>query len=177
MHTVEFVKPLIFAPSMRRSPKTIFASAYHKSFRLLGGLFSQKTLRKVIKLLYDPNQSEALKAFTAALGVFLAIIPIWGFQTLAAIFLAVLFRLNKALVFMFSLVSFAPVFPFIILLSFKAGRYWMDKPAAIVNLDLAHLGYHLQQYLYGSFTLAIAAGIATWLLTFTALKIIKAAKQ
>jgi uncharacterized protein (DUF2062 family) len=169
--------PIIFVPPMQQSVKAIIASAYRKSFRLLGGLFSQKTLRKVTKLLYDPNQSDELKAFSAALGVFLAIIPIWGLQTLAAISLAVLFRLNKALVFMFSHVSFAPVFPFIILMSFKAGGYWMDKPATIVNFDLKHLGNHLQQYLLGSFTLAVVAGVATWSLIFATLKIIKAVRQ
>jgi len=162
---------------MRLTFRAIISSAYAKSFRLLGGLFTKKTFRKIIRLLYDPGQSDELKAFSAALGMFLAIMPIWGFQTMAAISLAVMFRLNKPLVFMFSHVSFAPVFPFIILMSFKAGGYWMAKPSTIVNFNLAHLGDHLQQYLYGSITLAIVSGVATWLLTFATLKIIKALKQ
>lgn len=162
---------------MRLTFKAIISSAYAKSFRLLGGLFSQKTFRKIARLLHDPGQSDELKAFSAALGTFLAIMPIWGFQTLAAISLAVLFRLNKPLVFMFSHLSFAPVFPFIILLSFKAGGYWMDKPATLINFKLIHLGNNLQQYLYGSITLAVVAGIITWLLTFATLKVIKAVKQ
>ena len=157
--------------------EAIRAFIYIKPLNFIKGIFSQKTLSKLTELLYDPDQSDELKAFSAALGIFLAIIPIWGFQTLAAISLAVVFKLNKPLVFMFSHVSFAPVFPLVVLLSFKTGSYWMDKPAANITFNLAHLGNNLRQYLYGSITLAIMAGIMTWSLTFALLKLVKAIKQ
>ncbi|HEX3387308.1 MAG TPA: DUF2062 domain-containing protein [Mucilaginibacter sp.] len=162
---------------MRRYLKAIQAFTYTKPLKFLKGIFSQKNLNRVIELLLDPNQSDELKAFSAALGIFLAVMPIWGFQTVAAISLAVIFKLNKPLVFLFSHVSFPPVFPLVVLLSFKTGGLWLDKPAANITFNLAHLGNNLRQYLYGSITLAIAAGIITGLLTFASLKIGKSIKQ
>ena len=37
-----------------------------------------------------------LKAVSVAFGIFMGIVPIWGFQLVVAIFLAILFKLNKA---------------------------------------------------------------------------------
>lgn len=162
---------------MQHYLKAISAYVYTSPVKFLGGIFSRKTLIRFSELLHNPGQSDELKAFSAALGIFLAIIPIWGFQTLAAISLAVIFKLNKPLVFMFSHVSFPPVFPLVFLLSFKTGGYWMDRPAANASFNLAHLGNNLQQYLYGSITLAIATSAVTWLITFTLLKIARAVKQ
>ena len=162
---------------MQHYLKAIRALIYTGPVKFLRGIFSQKTLSKLTELLHNPDQSDELKAFSAALGIFLGILPIWGLQTLAAIFLAILFKLNKPLVVIFSQVSFPPIFPLIIFLSFKVGACWMDKPVTGISFSTAHLGSNMEQYLYGSMTLAVAAGIVTGLLTFGSLKLTKYIKQ
>src|ERR1035437_1705181 len=68
-----------------------------KPFRFIKTLFSKKSLNKIVNELYNPDQTDELKAFSAAFGIFMGIIPIWGFQTIAAIFLAMALKLNKTL--------------------------------------------------------------------------------
>ena len=42
----------------------------------------------------------------------MGIVPIWGFQMLAALFLSYIFRLNKIIVLLFSNISIPPLIPF-----------------------------------------------------------------
>src|ERR1700694_1132665 len=102
------------------TPKVI-THLYLKPQKFIRDIFSKKSLNVIIAQLYNPDQSDELKALSAAFGVFIGIIPIWGFQTLVAIFFAVVFRLNKVLVVIFSHISFPPMMPLVIFLSYKAG--------------------------------------------------------
>ncbi|HZY39489.1 MAG TPA: DUF2062 domain-containing protein, partial [Mucilaginibacter sp.] len=135
------------------------------------GVFSKKTLRKIIDELTNPTQSDGIKAFSAGLGIFIGIIPAWGLQTVAAVFVGVAFRLNKVLVVIFSQVSFPPFFPLILYFSYRIGKYWVG-PAGKSSIN-----YKLAQYLCGSIMLAVLAGISVGLLTFLMLKLAKALKQ
>jgi len=107
----------------------------------------------------------------------MGIIPIWGFQLIAAIFLAILFRLNKALVIIAANISVPPMIPLIIYLSYKAGGYWLYNRSSTIAysklISLRSIGNNFTQYLYGSLTLAVVAGIAFGLLTFMLLKLLK----
>ncbi|HMG82862.1 MAG TPA: DUF2062 domain-containing protein [Ferruginibacter sp.] len=108
----------------------------------------------------------------------MGIIPIWGFQLVVGIFLAILFRLNKALVIIAANISIPPMIPLIIFLSYKSGGYWVSaKSASTIEyskiLSLRSIENNFTQYLYGSITLAFVAGIAFGLLTFTLLKLFK----
>lgn len=117
------------------------------------------------------------KAFSVSFGVFMGIIPIWGFQLIAAIFLAILFRLNKALVIIAANISVPPMIPLIIYLSYKAGGYWLYNRSSTIEysklISLRSIGNNFAQYLYGSLTLAVVAGVAFGLLTFGLLKLLK----
>jgi len=152
--------------------KTVFAVLYTRPHKFIKELVSKKSINGLAGLLFNPNQSDELKAFSAAFGVFMGIIPIWGFQTLAAIFLAVALKLNKSLVVIFSLVSLPPFMPLIIFLSYRMGKYWMGSNTAHENV-----GKHLEQYILGSITLAVVAAVATGLLAFVSFKLIKIFKQ
>jgi uncharacterized protein (DUF2062 family) len=107
----------------------------------------------------------------------MGIVPIWGFQLAAAIFLAILFRLNKPLVIVAANISIPPMIPVIIFLSYKMGAFWMGANAMQIDfsnaITLDSIKKNLLQYIYGSITLAIVAGIAFGLLTFIFLKLIE----
>ncbi|HEY2580787.1 MAG TPA: DUF2062 domain-containing protein [Mucilaginibacter sp.] len=159
----------------------VIAYSYTKPRKFIREVFSKKSLTGIINQLYNPSQSDELKALSAAFGIFMGILPIWGLQTLAAIFFAVLLRLNKAVVVIFSQVSFPPLMPLIIFFSYKAGAYWMattanesdtaSKPTQVTN------GNHFEQYIYGSIALAIIASITVGILMFAVLKLAKMLKQ
>ena len=107
----------------------------------------------------------------------MGIIPIWGFQLIVGIFLAILFRLNKALVIIAANISIPPMIPLIIYLSYKSGGYWLRRQSSDIEyskmLSLKSIENNFTQYIYGSITLAIVAGIAFGLLTFVLIKLFK----
>ena len=140
-------------------------------------IFVKKNFRQLFSdQLSNPDHSVLLKSGSIAFGVFMGIIPIWGFQMVAAISLAILFKLNKVLVIIASNISIPPMIPFIIFGSYKMGGLWVGKNATQLEyssaLSLDAIKRNLQQYIFGSITLAIVAGIFFGLLTFVLLKMI-----
>ena len=103
---------------------------YIKPRDFIRTLFSKKQMKKVLdEHLFNPHHSPQLKAMSVAFGIFMGIIPIWGFQLVAAIFLAILFKLNKPLVIVAANISIPPMIPVIIFLSYKMGAYgWVPMP-------------------------------------------------
>jgi glycosyltransferase involved in cell wall biosynthesis len=139
--------------------------------------FKGKNFSHVLKEhLFSSHQSHALKAVSVGFGVFMGIIPIWGFQSLAAIALAFVFRLNKALVIIASNVSFPPFIPFILYGSMMLGSFLLSKPVnfpAPNNISLDLVLQSLEQYIIGSLALALAGGVVFALLTYAFLELTK----
>jgi glycosyltransferase involved in cell wall biosynthesis len=155
----------------------LIAFLYIKPRDFISTLFNRKKFRKLLdEHLFHPHHSAQLKAISVAFGIFMGIIPIWGFQLASAIFLAILFKLNKPLVIVAANISIPPMIPLIIFLSFKTGAFWMGENAMQVDfsksITLDSIQNNLVQYIYGSITLAIIAGIAFGLITFIFLKLI-----
>ncbi|MFT3909598.1 MAG: DUF2062 domain-containing protein [Ferruginibacter sp.] len=141
-------------------------------------LFNKKKLNQFLReQLLAPHQSDLLKATSVAFGVFMGIIPIWGIQLGTAIFLAILFRLNKALVIVAANISLPPMIPIIIFASYKIGAVWMGDHAGhlVFSSDITResIQTNLAQYIYGSITLAVLAAIFFGLATFGLLKLFK----
>ena len=117
------------------------------------------------------NDSHEKKALSIALGVLIGLSPLWGFHTLIVIFLAVLFKLNKAIAFAFSNVSFPPFIPFVLFISLKMGHWIMGNE---FNFTLGEAGTnfevikHLESYIIGSITLSLlgsfTAGICGYII-------------
>ena len=93
----------------------------------------------------------------------MGIFPVWGFQLIVAIALAMYFRLNKALVVVAANISIPPMIPAIIFLSHLTGKVWMgDRAADItftsqISLDMVKDSF--LQYVLGAITLSIVAGV------------------
>jgi len=151
------------------------AFAYIKPRDFILSLFQKKTWQAFLDELMNFSQSDELKSVSVAVGVCMGIMPIWGFQLLAALFFAAIFRLNKPLAVISSHVSIPPMIPVVIFLSYKTGKYWMGSKNVDVpfsrHISIASIGQHMEQYVYGSITLALIAGISAGLLTFILLKV------
>jgi glycosyltransferase involved in cell wall biosynthesis len=149
---------------------------YIKPRDLIRTLFSRKRMKKVLdEHLFNPHHSPQLKAVSVAFGIFMGIVPIWGFQLAVAIFLAILFKLNKPLVIIAANISIPPMIPVIIFLSYKMGALWMGANAMQIDfsnaITLDSIKKNLQQYIFGSITLAVIAALAFGLVTFIFLKL------
>ncbi len=166
-----------FRISILNTILVLISFLYIKPRDFIQTLFSRKKMKKVLdEHLFNPHHSAQLKAMSVAFGIFMGIIPIWGFQLVAAIFLAILFKLNKPLVIVAANISIPPMIPVIIYGSYKMGALWMGSNAMQIDfsnaITLDSIKKNLLQYIYGSITLALVAGIAFGLLTFIFLKII-----
>jgi uncharacterized protein (DUF2062 family) len=144
----------------------------------LRGIFNREKRRSFLnEHILNPEQSDSRKAASIGFGIFMGIVPIWGFQLAIAIFLAVLMRLNKALVIVFANISIPPMIPLIIFLSYKMGNIWMGENAVQLNfsktITLQDIQTNLRQYLYGSVTLAIVAGLTAALVSYLLMKLLR----
>lgn len=132
-------------------PRNFVVNLKKKGFRRF---FVENVLRN--------QDSTFVKAASISLGVFIAIIPIWGLQTVAVLFLATVFRLNRAIAFTFSHISIPPMIPFVIYSSLLTGSlFFPDAPPLDFQrlLSIDAIRENLAQYLVGSVILATVAAL------------------
>jgi Glycosyltransferases involved in cell wall biogenesis len=129
------------------------------------------------EVVLNPHESNGKKALSIGLGIFMGIVPVWGFQMLVALLLATLLRLNKALVLIAANISIPPVIPLIIFGSFQMGRVWVGSDATFVIFNKHQtteaIRQNVLQYLYGSVTLAVVAGLSALLVSYVLLTIFR----
>ncbi|NDC41780.1 MAG: DUF2062 domain-containing protein [Chitinophagia bacterium] len=101
-----------------------------------------------------------------------------------AFFVASFFRLNKVITVLATHVSFPPLIPVIIFLSFEAGRIWIKTNSTSISfnreLSFKTVQINLLQYIYGSISLSIFAGILSFIVCYcliSAYKVGKAQKK
>ena len=140
------------------TPRNLFRKFKKKGFK-----------RFIVEDLIRHQDSSKKKALSIALGVFIGLLPLWGFQTIIVLFLALLFRLNKVISFSFSNISFPPLIPFVILISFKVGDLFFGTET-YYSIDSIkenfQLTNHLKTYLVGSVIFSTLAAFAFGLLGY-----------
>lgn len=136
--------------------------------------FRKKGIRRFIKEEILGNNESPLKSAQAmALGVFIGLTPLWGFHTILVLSLAVLFKLNKAISFAFTNVSFPPFIPFTVYAGIMIGNYVLGEPTEYSFADFEknfEFVKSLKTYVVGSFILAsvvsIIVGVVAYFLLF-----------
>ncbi|GAC1425346.1 MAG: DUF2062 domain-containing protein [Chitinophagaceae bacterium] len=144
----------------------------------LRGLFNKRKRQEFLNQhLLNPHHSDERKAASIALGIFMGIVPLWGFQLALAVFFSVILKLNKGLVIVAANISVPPMIPPIIFLSYKMGAWWMrDGTVDLVfskNISLQNIKANLLQYVFGSITLAVTAALALGFFGYLFMKIFK----
>jgi glycosyltransferase involved in cell wall biosynthesis len=149
----------------------ILAVLYYIPKRLLGD-FQKKSFKQVINdYILDGDESNLRKSFSIALGIFIGIVPIWGFQILSVIALAHLLKLNKAIAVLSSNISFYPFVPFILFFSYKTGGLLLGSNEIIFKNEVTreYVRQHLYQYILGSICFATAAAVTSGLVSYVLL--------
>ncbi|NLR61188.1 DUF2062 domain-containing protein [Chitinophaga polysaccharea] len=127
------------------------------------------------------EESNVRKAASIGFGVFMGIVPIWGAQLLVAILVSIKLKLNKALVLLSAHISTPPFTPFIMFAGFYTGRIWMGQTAKDLvfkdGITFQTFRDNMLQFIVGSVTLAVLAGIAAWLLSWMLLGMFRKEKK
>ena len=140
--------------------------------------FKKKSLRTILRdLLFNSDESDTKKAISVGFGIFMGIVPIWGFQLIVAISLSILYKLNKALVILAANISIPPLIPLILYVSHLTGKIWMGDRAIDISftssITFDTMKKSFIQYVTGAFTLATILGVAAGMVTYAALKMMK----
>jgi glycosyltransferase involved in cell wall biosynthesis len=148
------------------------ALAWHRPLMYIKG-------KSISGFFFNSSETVLKRSLSVAFGVFMGIIPIWGFQLVAAIALAFLFRLNKPLVILFANISIPPMIPLILFLSLVCGKFWIanaDIPLFNSVLNMETIKPFLMQYIVGSISLAILSATVFGTLTFIILSTFRRVK-
>lgn len=123
------------------------------------------------------DESNMRKAIAIGFGVFMGIIPIWGFQLLVAILVSIKLKLNKALVLLSAHISTPPLTPFVLFASFLTGRIWMGQTAKDLifkdGFNFDTIKDNMLQYVFGAVTLAVLGGLLVWAVSWGMLSIFR----
>jgi glycosyltransferase involved in cell wall biosynthesis len=142
---------------------------YHLPKRLILKISAKGLWRLIKDAALDPSESSWKKALSIGFGIFFGIFPIWGFQMLAGLAFAVLFRLNKVLFIAAANISLPPLVPAIVFFSYYIGGFLVEHGMEIsslkeINLDSIHLNF--VQYLRGAIALSICSGVAATFISY-----------
>ena len=126
----------------------------------------------------ESEGSNKIKSLSVTAGVFVGLLPLWGFQTVIILFLATYFKLNKFLSYVSTHVSFPLFLPFIIALSLFIGGHFVggETHFETASMNMKFVKAHLLQYIIGSLILAVISSAFCGLLTYFFLEIFKTKK-
>ncbi len=138
--------------------------------------FFRSLTKENIKAFFRKNFTESPDsnlrlASAAGFGVFMGIVPVWGYQMLAAFALAHLMKLNKWIVLVFSNISIPPMIPFILFGSYVSGGILLGNSILpqFQTISFEVIAADLLQYLLGAVVFALICGVLTWMATFLVL--------
>lgn len=119
------------------------------------------------------GESNLLKAQSLGFGVFMGILPVWGFQLLIGIPLAVYFKLNKALFLLAANISIFPLTPLVFAASLMTGKFilgYSDWSLDLSKMNLEQFKEAGLAFFLGGTLLALSAGVLTFLISFLLLQ-------
>ena len=163
----------------------LIALLWIKPRDFIKSLFSKEGWVKLWRSLFvNPQETNFQKAASIGFGVFMGIVPVWGFQLAIGIPLALLFRMNKALFLLAAHISVFPFTVFWIFASLFTGKWLLGNHTHPFTAgNLASLGAALQAakkeglaFFLGGSVLAIALGALTFLITLTSLALFRKKK-
>lgn len=126
--------------------------------------------------LSNKNESNLKRSAAVGFGIFMGIIPLWGFQMLIGAALAKLMRLNVVITLVSSNISIPPMIPILLFVSYWCGGIVLHDSIDLnwnSELTLEDMYLNLKQYLIGACLFAVSAGIAMFLVSFSILSLFR----
>ncbi len=132
----------------------------------------------------NPQESNGVKAASVGFGVFMGIVPIWGFQLAIGIPLAIAFRMNKALFLLAAHISVFPFTIFWIIASVFTGKVLLGQPAWHFAGNASSFSEVLRTaraegaaFFLGGTALAVGLGVTVYLTTLISLSLFRRKKS
>lgn len=146
--------------------------------------FCRKLTKENIKLFINNNITHSPDSnlrITAAvmLGIFMGIVPVWGYQMLIAFAIAHVLKLNKVITLVASNISIPPMIPFLIYGSYFTGCKILQVPIELTlsNITLESVKNSLIPYVVGSVIFAALCSVAVGVVVFGLLAVFRRKKR
>jgi len=149
---------------------------YVKPFAFLKYLRKENIRDFLRKNVLQTGESVEKLTLSVMFGIFMGIVPIWGYQLITAIALAYVFRLNKLIVIVAANISIPPMIPFILYLSYITGGIILSTDnhlAFTPEISFAWVKDNFYQYIIGAVSFAVIAALIIGLFTFIFLKVLR----
>lgn len=142
--------------SVLNSVFVLIAFFWYWPLSFFRGLTKENLRRFFRENVTDSGESNLRISLAVSLGLFMGIVPLWGYQMIVAVILAHFLKLNKIITLVFSNISIPPMIPVLLYGSYVVGGWALGLPVVlrINDITFAVLKDSLWQYLAGSFLLA-----------------------
>ncbi len=161
--------------SLLNTVLVLIAVLYIKPRDFIRMLFSREGWKRIFRAIFvHPEESNMRKAVSVGFGVFMGIVPVWGFQLAIGIPLALLFRLNKALFLLAANISIFPITPFWLMASIFTGKWLLGETTWLIrwqDISVERVAREGVAFFLGGTVLAIALGSIVFLLTYVILSL------
>lgn len=151
---------------------------YIKPRNFFHKLFSKDGWKEIWRMVFvNPDETNHMKAASIGFGLFMGIVPVWGFQLAIGIPLALLIRLNKALFLIAANISIFP--PIIWFASLVTGKILLGDNDWTFSLNDMTIEYAKKAgiaFFLGGTVLSIVTGIAGYMLTYVSLLLYRGKK-
>ena len=151
---------------------------YIKPRNFIRKLFSKDGWKDLWRMVFvNPEETNQMKAASVGFGVFMGIVPVWGFQLAIGIPLTLLFKMNKALFLIAANISIFP--PIIWFASLVTGKWLLgdkDWSFSLGNMTIEYAKQAGIAFFLGGTVLSIVAGIVAYLLTYVLLLVYRGKK-
>ncbi len=165
--------PDVFRITMLNTLFVLISFLYIRPRNLILNLGKKKFWEEVKKSIIGSNETNLHKSFSIAFGIFIGIVPIWGFQLAVGIPVAILLRLNVAIVLASANISFPPMNVVFMYLSYRFGAYFVSDPSynLTLNFTMTHKDFlsAFYQFLIGGTVLSILSATTAGLISYTLL--------
>jgi glycosyltransferase involved in cell wall biosynthesis len=169
--------PDVFRITMLNTLFVFISFLYVRPINFVVNLRKKKFWDEVKKSIVGSTETNLQKSLSVAFGIFIGIVPIWGFQLVVGIPIAILLRLNIAIVLASANISFPPMNLFIMYLSYRFGAYFVSNPSydLILNFNLTHEDFlsFFYQFLIGGTLLSILAATIIGLISYFILSVFR----
>jgi glycosyltransferase involved in cell wall biosynthesis len=169
--------PDVFRITMLNTLFVFISFLFIRPRNLILNLGKKKFWEEVKKSIIGSNETNFQKSISVAFGIFIGIVPVWGFQLMLGIPIAVLLRLNIAIVVASANISFPPMNIVLMYLSYRFGAYFVSNPSydLALNFNLTHKDFlsFLYQFLIGGTVLSILSALVAGTIAFIVLSIFR----
>lgn len=165
--------------SVLNSVFVLLAFLWYWPSRFFRGCTRENLQRLIREQVIHSGESNLKITFAVMLGLFMGIVPVWGYQMVLAVILAHLMKLNKVVTLVFSNISIPPMIPFLLYGSYVTGGWVLGRPLTLQLHDVtfAVLKDSLWQYLIGSLLLAVACSMSGGGIVFVLLTLFRNKKR